>query len=59
MITTERMQEIVAAVTLGADPRPKDAEERRFVDRTTHDVAGIRALGHEVSIPPEWPDLGS
>jgi hypothetical protein len=51
------MQEIVTAVTLGESPRPANAEEKAFVDRTVHDVAGVKALGHEVSIPPEWPDL--
>ena len=57
MITTERMQKIVTAVALGESPKPADAEERSFIARTVHDVAGAKALGHEVSIPPEWPDL--
>lgn len=59
MIPTERMQEIVTAVALGENPKGKNDEEREFIDRTIHDVAGAKALGHEVSIPPEWPDLGS
>jgi hypothetical protein len=57
MIPTERMQKIVTDVTLGRDPKPTNPEEKRFVDRTIHDVAGAKALGYEVSIPPEWPDL--
>jgi len=57
MITTERMQDLVTAVTLGERPEGKDAEEGRFIARTVHDVAGIKSLGHEVSIPPEWPAI--
>lgn len=59
MITTERMQTIVTAVILGESLKAKNAEEGRFIARTVHDVSGIKSLGHEVSIPPEWPALDS
>jgi hypothetical protein len=50
------MQEILAKITLGENVQSKGIEEKNFVQQVTVEIADIKKMGYEISIPGEWPD---
>ena len=59
MISTHRMQSLIAKITLGQSPQGDNEEEARFIAATKIEVAEIKAKGGVVSIPSEWPEADS
>ena len=57
-ITTTRLNRLTILVTMGEDPKPKNAEERKYVDAIREEIAEHRSKGDKfiVDIPAEWPD---
>ena len=50
------MQEIITKITLGDEVTGKNTEEKDFITQSKLDIADIKKMGYEVSIPPEFPE---
>jgi len=63
MLTTDDLNRMVIEISLGwnwQDPRsriPNTPEHQQNWHRLEQEIAEIRARGHAVEIPDEWPDL--
>ncbi len=55
MIDTERMQEIMVALTLGKPVTPANDEERKCITDLKKDIERIKKEGRQVFIPSDWP----
>ena len=56
MMTAQKMQKILADVTLGVKaPANESAEDAKVRASLTKEVAQIAARGHVVDMPPELP----
>ncbi len=47
-ITTTRLNRLTILVTMGEDPKPKNADERKYVDAIREEIAEHRSKGGRV-----------
>ena len=56
MITTERMNTLVAKITVGEAVSAADEEEAAYILQVTKEIAEGKERGWIIEQPPEWPD---